>query len=70
MFKELLRQSSWYFVGYSAGVIVSLITFPLWTRHFTVQEYGILSLIAATVTFVTPIIKFGLHKAVLRLFYE
>jgi len=70
MFKEVLRQSSWYFAGYSAGVIISLITFPLWTRYFTVEEYGILSLVAATVTFVTPIVKCGLHKAVLRLFSE
>ena len=70
MFKELLKQSSWYFAGYSVGVIINLITFPLWTRHFTVEEYGILSLVAATVAFVTPIIKFGLHKAVLRFFSE
>jgi len=70
MFKEVLKQSSWYFAGYSAGVIISLITFPLWTRHFTVEEYGILSLIAATVSFVTPVVKFGLHKAVLRFYSE
>lgn len=70
MFKELLRQSSWYFAGYGAGVIMTLITFPLWTRHFTVEEYGILSLIGVTISFVTPLVKFGLHKAVLRLFSE
>ena len=70
MFKEVLRQSSWYFAGYSASVIISLITFPLWTRHFTVEEYGILTLIAATLTFVTPMARLGLHKSVLRFFAE
>lgn len=70
MFKELLRQSSWYFVGHGAGVVISLIAFPLWTRYFTVEEYGILSLIGAAVTFVTPVTKLGLHKAVLRFFAE
>ena len=70
MFKKLLRQSSWYLVGYGAGVIISLISFPLWTRYFTVEEYGIFSLIAATIIFVTPITELGLSKAVLRLFSE
>jgi len=70
MFKKLLRQSSWYFIGYGADVIISLISFPLWTRYFTVEEYGIFSLVAATIIFVTPITELGLSKAVLRLFSE
>lgn len=70
MFKELLRQSSWYFVGHGAGVIISLISFLLWTRYFTVEEYGIFSLIAATIMFVTPITQLGLPKAVIRFFSE
>ena len=70
MFKELFRQSSRYFAGYGAGVLIGLITFPLWTRHFSIEEYGILSLISVTIAFATPITKFGLHKAVLRFYSE
>jgi len=39
-------------------------------RYFSVEEYGIFSLIAATIIFVTPITELGLPKAVLRLFSE
>ena len=70
MFKEVLKQSSWYFVAYGVGVILSLIAFPLWTRYFTVEEYGIFTLIGATLAFVTPIARLGLHKSVLRFFAE
>ena len=70
MSKELFRQSSWYFIGYGSGVILSLVGFPLWTRYFSVQEYGMLSLIAATISFVGPISRLGLSKAVLRFFSE
>ncbi|NIR50937.1 oligosaccharide flippase family protein [candidate division KSB1 bacterium] len=70
MIKELFRQSSWYFLGYGAGFILGLIAFPIWTRYFTIEEYGILSLIAVGITFATPITKLGLHKSVLRFFSE
>ncbi|RMD93914.1 MAG: hypothetical protein D6813_03190, partial [Calditrichaeota bacterium] len=70
MFRELFRQSTWYFAGYLINMILGLVGFTLWTRYFTVEEYGVLSLIGAAITFIMPFTKLGLHNSVVRFYSE
>lgn len=70
MFKELVKQSSWYLVGHGVGFVLGLVSFPIWTRYFSVEEYGMYSFMGAVVAVVMPISKFGLPRAVLRFFSE
>lgn len=57
----------------SAGLIGSLVgiaSFPLLTRSLSVQEYGWLGLVSATITFFVSFGKFGIQSAMLRFFSE
>ena len=48
----------------------SLITFPILTRHFSVEEYGMISLFTAVAGLLTTLFIFGQDSAVARYFYE
>ncbi len=57
----------------SAGLVASvigLITFPLLTRSLTVEEYGWLGLVSATITAFVSFGKLGLQSAMVRFFSE
>ncbi|NIR50938.1 oligosaccharide flippase family protein [candidate division KSB1 bacterium] len=70
MIKRLLGLTSWYVVPYVVGAAIGFAVFPVWTRHFTVKEYGMMSVIDVTLMFVAPLAKFGLPKSALRFFSE
>lgn len=70
MLRELARQSTWYLIVHILGTLLTLARVPIWTRYFTVQEYGWLSLLTATTAFVGPIARLGLPRSVLRFFSE
>lgn len=56
-----------------AGAIsksLSLITFPLLARHFSVEDYGILDFFFVLANFLTIVFIFGQDSAVARFFYE
>ncbi|MEM6988271.1 MAG: oligosaccharide flippase family protein, partial [Pseudomonadota bacterium] len=52
------------------GSVIGLATFPLLTRSLSVQEYGWLGLVSATLTVFISFGKFGLQSALLRFFSE
>ncbi len=70
MIRSLVKQTSWYFTVHLFGTAIGFFSFPLWTRYFSLEEYGMLSLIGVTLSFVGPISKFGLNRSVLRLYAE
>jgi O-antigen/teichoic acid export membrane protein len=62
----LLRQGSHYIAGRVGVVLVGLFSFTLFTRIFTVSEYGIVSLALKIGAFGAVFGKAGLQNAVLR----
>ena len=67
--ETLLKQSSHYFTGYIFSLAAGFISFPILTRIFSVNDYGIMNLISITLVFVTAISKLGINKGANR-FYE
>jgi len=70
MLKRLFGQTSWYLAAHLIGMALGLVTFPIWTRYFSVEEIGMLGLIDATVLFVAPFIRLGVRRSVVRFYSE
>ena len=64
--KTLAVQASHYSVASLFGVIAGLVTFPLLTRVFPVADYGIMNLVAATLTVSVALGKVGVQHSILR----
>jgi len=67
--KKLARHSSHYLAGLIGGFAIGLISFPVFTRVFTVAEYGVIDLVQKIVAMLVIGSKLGLQNAALR-FYE
>jgi O-antigen/teichoic acid export membrane protein len=67
--RKLALHSSHYLAGLLGGLIVGLVSFPIFTRAFSVAEYGLLDLAQRVVLILTIASKAGLQNAVLR-FYD
>jgi O-antigen/teichoic acid export membrane protein len=68
--KTLYRHSSHYLGGRVAVMLLGFISFPLFTRVFSVADYGAINLIVNTVLLLTVISKFGFQHAVQRYYPE
>ncbi len=68
-FKKLALHSSHYFAGLIGGLLLGLISFPIFTRVFSAAEYGLIDLAQKVLTFVVIVSKMGLQNAALR-FYD
>jgi len=68
--KTFYRHSSHYLGGRVAVMMLGFISFPLFTRVFSVAEYGSMSLILNTVALLTVLSKFGFQHAVQRYYPE
>lgn len=64
--KRLLVHSSHYSVASLFSMISGLITFPLLTRIFSVADYGVMNLVAATLTVGVAVGKFGVQHSIIR----
>ena len=66
----LKNNPTFHTAVYSAGsflvAIAGLITFPIITRLFTVEDYGILNLIALTLSVLVGLGKAGLQRSIVR----
>lgn len=67
--KTLFLHSSHYMAGLVANLVVGLVSFPIFTRVFSVAEYGLLDLAQRVILMLTIGSKAGLQNAVLR-FYD
>ncbi|MEM9603438.1 MAG: oligosaccharide flippase family protein [Pseudomonadota bacterium] len=59
-----------YFSAGLIGSLIGIISFPLLTRSLTVEEYGWIGLVTATLTVFISVGKLGLSSSVIRYFSE
>jgi O-antigen/teichoic acid export membrane protein len=67
---KLVRQASHYSLAGVLSVIAGMVTFPLLTRTLSVSDYGLLSLLTATLGIAVAIGKGGLQHAIVRFFAQ
>jgi len=67
---RLLRHASNYSAGSLLITMASVITFPIFTRIFTIEQYGTLGLVNATLLLLVGIGKFGIQNSVIRFYAE
>ncbi|MDE2150102.1 MAG: oligosaccharide flippase family protein [Gammaproteobacteria bacterium] len=70
MLSRLARHTSNYSAGSLLVTMASVITFPIFTRIFSVAEYGTLGLVTSTVLLLVGIGKFGIQHATIRFYAE
>jgi O-antigen/teichoic acid export membrane protein len=67
-FKRLWTHLSHYLAGMVGAMAIGLISFPIFTRVFSVSEFGTLDLAQKVVLALTAASKMGLQNAAIRLF--
>ena len=70
MLKSLVLHFSKYSLSNVLIALAGLISFPILTRMLTVEQYGIMSLIGATLTLAASFGKFGIQHSALRFYSE
>jgi O-antigen/teichoic acid export membrane protein len=68
--RTLYKHSSHYLGGRVAVMMLGFVSFPLFTRVFSVSDYGAMNLIINSVLLLTVISKFGFQHAVQRYYPE
>jgi O-antigen/teichoic acid export membrane protein len=68
--KTFYRHSSHYLGGRVAVMLLGFISFPVFTRLFSVADYGTMNLITNTVLLLTVLSKFGFQHSVQRYYPE
>ena len=68
MLKKLAQHASMYTFGSLLVTVASLVSFPIFTRVFTVDEYGILNLVSASLMLLTGISKMGVQHSIVRFY--
>jgi len=68
--QSFFRQGGHYFTGNLLGMAAGFLSFPIFTRIFTVSEYGQLGLINTTLFFVVAFSKMGLTSSIVRFYPE
>ncbi|MEK7142620.1 MAG: flippase [Patescibacteria group bacterium] len=69
-FVGLGKDSLIYGLGNALLKVLALITAPIFTRIFVPAEYGIISLIASIISFLSLLLIFGMDSAIPVSFYE
>jgi O-antigen/teichoic acid export membrane protein len=70
MLGRLIRHSSHYAIGSLLVTLASVISFPIFTRTFSVAEYGALNLISSALLLWTGIGKLGIQQSIVRFHAE
>lgn len=65
----LFHQYSQYFAGVGGSLLLGLLSFPVFTRIFSVSDYGVLDFIQKIITLLIAVAKLGFQHAVVR-FYD
>src|SRR3990167_8617980 len=69
-FIGLSKDSLIYGLGNAVLKILALLTAPIFTRIFLPADYGIISLIASIISFLSLLLIFGMDSALFVSFYE
>lgn len=70
LIKKLVKHSSHYFIGELLVMISGLISFPIFARIFSQEEYGTLSIITITLSLGCLISSLGLRPSVVRFYSQ
>jgi O-antigen/teichoic acid export membrane protein len=68
--KKLIRHSSHYLAGLFGGLAIGFISFPVFTRIFSVADYGMIDFIQKILLVPTALSKAGMQNSVLRFYNE
>ena len=68
--KTLVRHTSHYLGGQVAVMLLGFASFPIFTRVFSVADYGTLALIQSTVALLIVVAKFGFQHSIQRYYPE
>ncbi|MGA8922597.1 MAG: oligosaccharide flippase family protein, partial [Candidatus Dormiibacterota bacterium] len=69
-FHKLTKRSSQFMGGAIFVFLLGFLSFPILARIFSVEEYGLISLVSNTIAVAVVFSKFGLQTAVQRFFKE
>lgn len=69
-FLALSRDSFIYGLGNAVLKVLALLTAPIFTRIFVPSEYGIISLVASVISFLSLFLIFGMDNAMFVEFFE
>lgn len=69
MLKRLVLHVTNYSLGTVLVIVAGLVSFPIFTRIFSVEQYGAMSLVSSTVLLATVLGKFGMQHSIVR-FHE
>jgi O-antigen/teichoic acid export membrane protein len=67
---KLLKQSSQYFFGQIVVMAAGFLSFPILTRIFSIENYGVLGIATTTIMLATAIAKVGSTNSTVRFFPE
>ena len=67
--KKLIQHSSHYLAGLFGGLAIGFISFPIFTRIFSVADYGLIDFVQKILLVPTALSKAGMQNSVLR-FYD
>lgn len=70
LFKKLFKEIAIYGLGDLLLKAISLITFPIYSRLLTVEDYGVMNSITTTVGLISAVIILGGDSAYARYFFE
>ena len=68
--KKLIQHSSHYLAGLFGGLAIGFISFPIFTRIFSVADYGLIDFIQKILLVPTALSKAGMQNSVLRFYNE
>lgn len=69
-FRKLFRQSAIYGLGTLSTKLAGFVLIPLYTRSFTVAEFGILGLLEVSAAVVISVFSFSLYSGFFRWYWD
>jgi O-antigen/teichoic acid export membrane protein len=70
VFGKLFAHTSLYSIGSLLVTLASFISFPILTRVFSVEEYGIMNLVSVTLMLLIGVAKLGVQHSLVRFYAE
>ena len=64
--KATIKHTAIYSIGNIATKLIGIVLLPLYTKHITVSEYGILGILEITIMILTQVLILGQSQAFLR----
>ena len=68
--RKTYRHATIYGLGVLASRMVSFIMLPIYTRHLTPADYGVLELLVMTVDIVALVVGVGISNGLFKFYYE